>query len=58
MKLYPLLPLIFIAAYIFVGTSIAFDTPNLALIGTAVFAAFLGIYFLVKKLKAGNHVSS
>ena len=51
MKLFPLLPLIFIAAYIFVGGSIAFDTPNLALIGTAVFAAFLIIYFLVIKLK-------
>lgn len=45
MKLYPLLPLVFIAAYIFVGTSIAFNTPQLALIGTAVFAAFLLIYF-------------
>jgi APA family basic amino acid/polyamine antiporter len=47
MKLYPLLPLIFIAAYIFVGTSIAFSTPRLALTGTAVFAVFLLIYFIV-----------
>jgi len=51
MKLYPLLPLIFIAAYIFVGISIAVDTPKLAGIGTAVFAAFLLIYFLVTKPK-------
>lgn len=51
MKLYPLLPLIFIAAYIFVGISIAVDTPNLAGIGTAVFAAFLLIYFLVTRPK-------
>ena len=58
MKLYPLLPLIFIAAYIFVGISIAVDTPNLAGIGTAVFAAFLLIYFLVTKLKKNNYVSS
>ena len=58
MKLYPLLPLIFIAAYIFVGVSIAFDTPELALIGTAVFAAFLLIYFIVTKLKTNNDVSS
>lgn len=57
MKLYPLLPLIFIAAYIFVGTSIAFDTPDLALIGTGVFAAFLIIYFLVTRFKANNNVS-
>jgi APA family basic amino acid/polyamine antiporter len=55
MKLYPLLPLIFIAAYIFVGISIAVDTPNLAGIGTAVFAAFLLIYFLVTKLKKNNN---
>ncbi len=47
MKLYPLLPLIFIAAYIFVGISIAVNTPDLALIGTGVFAVFLMIYFLV-----------
>jgi basic amino acid/polyamine antiporter, APA family len=58
MKLYPLLPLIFIAAYIFVGISIAFNTPDLALIATGVFAAFLIIYFLVTRLKTGNNVSS
>lgn len=57
-KLYPLLPIVFIAAYIFVGGSIAFNTPQLALVGTAVFAAFLLIYFLVRSLKKNNHVSS
>ena len=57
MKLYPLLPLIFISAYIFVGTSIAFDTPDLALIGTGVFAAFLIIYFLVTRFKANNNAA-
>ncbi|HET9280304.1 MAG TPA: APC family permease [Flavitalea sp.] len=57
MRLYPLLPLIFISAYIFVGTSIAFDTPDLALIGTIVFAAFLIIYFLVTRFKANNNAS-
>ena len=51
MKLYPLLPLIFIAAYIFVGISIAFNTPKLALIGTAVFTAFLLAYFVIISLK-------
>ncbi|RYZ30302.1 MAG: APC family permease [Chitinophagaceae bacterium] len=54
MKLYPLLPLIFIAAYIFVGISIAFNTPKLALIATGVFAAFLLIYFIVRSLKKNN----
>ena len=51
MKLYPLLPLVFIAAYIFVGISIAVNTPDLALIGTGVFASFLIIYFLVKRIQ-------
>lgn len=58
MKLYPLLPLVFIAAYIFVGISIAVNTPDLALIGTGVFAAFLLIYFLVTRLKTNNHGST
>lgn len=51
MKLYPLLPLVFIAAYIFVGISIIFNTPRLAFIGTMVFAAFLLIYFDIKNAK-------
>lgn len=55
MKLYPWLPLIFIAAYIFVGISIAVNTPDLAGVGTAVFTAFLLIYFLVTKLKTNNN---
>ncbi len=46
MKLYPLMPLIFIAAYIFVGISIFVSTPYLALTALAVFAAFLLLYFL------------
>ena len=54
MKLYPLLPLIFIAAYIFVGISIAINTPDLALIATGVFAAFLVLYFVVTNLRKGN----
>ena len=47
MKLYPLLPLVFIAAYIFVGISIWVNTPNLAWTAIGVFAAFLVVYFLV-----------
>jgi len=49
MKLYPLQPIIFIAAYMFVGTSIMLDTPKLALTGLAVFAVFLAIYFIVHR---------
>lgn len=51
MKFYPFLPLVFIAAYIFVGISIAINTPDLALIGLAVFAAFLLIYGIIVKYK-------
>lgn len=51
MKLYPLLPLIFISAYLFVGISIWGSTPELAWTGLAVFAAFLIIYFVVTKIK-------
>jgi basic amino acid/polyamine antiporter, APA family len=49
MKLYPLLPVIFIAAYVFVGISIAIDQPGTALTGVAVLAAFMLIYFLTAK---------
>jgi len=58
MKLYPLMPLIFIAAYIFVGISIWINTPALAWTGLAVFAAFLLIYFIVTLIKRRKYVSS
>ena len=48
MKLYPVMPLIFIAAYIFVGISIAINTPQFAFIGLGVLAVFIGIYFLTR----------
>lgn len=51
MKLYPLLPLIFIAAYTFVAISIALDYKNnnyAALIGLSVLAVFIAIYFIAK----------
>jgi basic amino acid/polyamine antiporter, APA family len=51
MKLYPLLPVIFIAAYSFVAISIALDykkNDNAALIGLSVMAVFIAIYFLAK----------
>jgi len=49
MKLYPLLPIIFIVSYLFVATSIAVDSYKTALTGVAVFSAFLIIYFAVYK---------
>jgi len=39
-------PLIFIAAYVFVCISIIFNTPKIALTGTAVLAGFMILYFL------------
>lgn len=49
MKLFPVLPLIFMSAYVFVGTSIAISDPAAALTGMAVLAAFVIIYFLLHK---------
>jgi APA family basic amino acid/polyamine antiporter len=46
MKLYPLLPIIFIASYTFVAISIALDTPWTALTAILVMGAFMLIYFL------------
>ena len=46
MKLFPLLPVIFICAYIFVAISIAIKDPSTALTGICVLAAFLLIYFI------------
>ena len=51
MKLYPLMPLVFIAAYSFVGASILINTPQLALTGLGVFAFFLLAYFIVRRIK-------
>jgi APA family basic amino acid/polyamine antiporter len=49
MKLYPLLPIIFIAAYTFVAISIFVDIPEKALEGLGVLGAFIIIYFVKKK---------
>ena len=50
MKLYPLLPVIFIATYLFVGTSIAVNTPKAAWVSLIVFAVFFTLYFLLRFL--------
>ncbi len=57
MKLYPLLPIIFITAYTFVAIAIAADYKNndyAALIGISVLAAFIGIYFAVHFFQKRN----
>jgi APA family basic amino acid/polyamine antiporter len=48
MKWYPLQPLIFIAAYTFVGISLLVNETKLSLIGLGVLTAFVLIYFIVK----------
>lgn len=61
MKLFPLMPILFIAAYVFIGISISLDykptdilakfgIANAATIGLAVMVGFIGLYFLLKKL--------
>ena len=52
MKLFPLQPLVFIAAYIFVCASIIISTPMIALTGTCVLVGFMIIYFIIRRLSA------
>lgn len=49
MKLFPLMPVIFILAYIFVAISIFVDKPYTALTGLGILAAFIVLYFIVKR---------
>ena len=51
MKGYPLLPVIFIAAYAFVAVSIFVNTPATALTALGVMGFFILIYFLSLKPK-------
>jgi basic amino acid/polyamine antiporter, APA family len=51
MKLFPLMPVIFIGAYLFVATSIVISDPKAALTGLAVLAVFVLIYFLLRYKK-------
>ena len=49
MRFFPLMPIVFISAYLFVAISITIDKPQTALIGSAVLAAFLVLFFVTKK---------
>src|SRR4030095_10824351 len=51
MKLFPLQPLVFIAAYAFVCLSIVFHKTYIALTGTCVLAGFMILYFLTSGRK-------
>ncbi|MEP6682157.1 MAG: APC family permease [Parafilimonas sp.] len=49
MKSYPLLPIIFILSYLFVGTVIAITNPEYAITGLSVLAGFIILYFIFHK---------
>lgn len=57
MKLFPLMPVIFIAAYIFIAVSIAIDKPSIAITATGVLLAFLALYFLTNKNRSSTQDS-
>jgi APA family basic amino acid/polyamine antiporter len=57
----PILPLLFIAAYLFVAFSIYSDDPNAALNGLYIFIGFIIIYFIIRYFnnkKDSNQLSS
>ncbi len=60
MKLYPLLPIVFIAAYTFVGISIFVTNTKISLIALAVLAGFMVLYFIAasmnKKAEKQNNI--
>ncbi|HRF17821.1 MAG TPA: serine/threonine protein kinase, partial [Chitinophagaceae bacterium] len=58
MRFYPLLPLVFIAAYSFVAISLLINETKLSLIGLGVLAGFILIYFAVKALRPGHQQNS
>lgn len=58
MRLYPVLPVLFIIAYTFVGTMIAVKEPTLAFTGISVLAGLILLYFIVKAIKPGHQQKS
>jgi len=59
MRWFPLMPLIFIAAYSFVGVSIALDYRNnqyAALTGLCVLGIFVLLYLFLQRFKKTSHV--
>ncbi len=55
MRLYPILPVIFILAYIFVGTVIAITNPEYAVTGISVLTVFIILYFIFRKKGNGDN---
>lgn len=54
MKLFPLMPIIFIAAYLFVGISIVIADPGAALLGVGLLALFILMYVIFHRNRASH----
>jgi basic amino acid/polyamine antiporter, APA family len=56
-KLFPLIPILFIAAYTCVAISIFIDKTKLSIIALAVLGSFIGLYFLMQLFKRKQYSS-
>lgn len=54
MKLYPLMPLVFILTYTFIAISIAITTPRAAMVSALIFAGFFILYFLMTRFSTNK----
>lgn len=57
MRLFPLLPLIFILSYILVAISIVIDDPRSAVYGTLILSCFFILYFVVRFIRSAGRVT-
>lgn len=55
MKIYPLMPLIFILTYFLIAVSIAVNTPKAAGVSAIIFSVFFVLYFLLRKNSSQNN---
>jgi APA family basic amino acid/polyamine antiporter len=56
MRFYPLMPVVFICAYVFVAMSIAWEKPMTALTALLVLAVFVAIYFLTNRNRVRSSI--
>ena len=54
MKLYPLLPILFITAYTLVGISIIVTNTKISLVGLGILALFVVVYFFIISVQKNN----
>jgi APA family basic amino acid/polyamine antiporter len=57
-KWYPLIPILFIAAYTFVAVSIFIKKTRLSLLAIDILAAFVCIYYLIQSFKSSPNTNS